>query len=288
MSKTISVPLKAHFAQGTTTRAQCWKATRRDGFVLAVTTWARDLLFEDVLYVSRYGFTPKAISGEASGAVQNTEVDSFLSSQITEEDIKVGLWDGCVVQTFEVNARDLSMGKMSLGTKTMGELSAGELAFRSELRGLTQSLQKVVARFVTKGCGYTFGDPATCRKDLAPLAVSGTFTNVIDRRTLVDTSRSEPNDYFGAGVLTIDSGAAAGQSLEIYSYDSTTKIFVTHLPFEFNVATGDAYTVTPGCRKRYTEDCRTKWANTNNFGGFDKVPGSDKVLGLGGAEGTNL
>jgi len=48
------------------------------------------------------------------------------------------------------------------------------------------------------------------------------------------------------------------------------------------------YTLTPGSRKRYTEDCRTKYANTNNFGGFNELPGPDKVLGLGGTEGSNL
>ncbi|MNL23334.1 hypothetical protein D3C87_1447180 [compost metagenome] len=74
--------------------------------------------------------------------------------------------------------------------------------------------------------------------------------------------------------------------MEIYSFESG--VFVLHLPLPYAVAVGDNYSVTPGCRKRFTEDCRTKWANTNNFGGFPQVPGSDKVLGLGGTEGTNL
>jgi hypothetical protein len=86
--------------------------------------------------------------------------------------------------------------------------------------------------------------------------------------------------------MTITSGDADGQQMEIYSFSAG--VFVLHLPLTAQVRAGDTYTATPGCRKRYTEDCRNKWANTPNFGGFDKLPGADKILGLGGTEGSNL
>jgi uncharacterized phage protein (TIGR02218 family) len=280
VSKTVTVALKNELALGSTTMAWCWKATRRDGFILAVTTCSRDFIFEGVLYQPRYGFNPKAIASDASGAVQNTEVDGFLSSVITEEDIEAGVWDGCEVETFQVNYRDFSMGKISFGIKTMGDLKAGRTAFNGELRGLTQSIQKQIGRIVTAGCPWKFGDPDTCRFDVAPFTVTGTLTSVTNRRTFADTSRSEADDYFAAGVLTMTSGEAEGEALEVYSFASD--VFITHLPFSHNIAVGDTYSVTPGCRKRYTEDCLTKFSNTNNFGGFPLLPGSDKVLGLGG------
>jgi len=56
----------------------------------------------------------------------------------------------------------------------------------------------------------------------------------------------------------------------------------------FNVAVGDTYSVVPGCRKRFEEDCVAIWANWVNYRGFPHVPGGDKMLGLGGTEGTNL
>jgi uncharacterized phage protein (TIGR02218 family) len=291
MSKTISIPLKAHLALGTTTLAWCWKATRRDGYVLAVTTCASTLLFEGVLYRPRYGFNPKAVSQEASGAVSNTEVETVLSDEITEEDIFAGLWDGCVVETFQVNYRDFSMGKINFGVKTMGDLKAGRIALNAELRGLTQSLQKIVGRVYTAGCPWVFGSigsayvPA-CNIDLGPLTATGTLTSATDLRTFADSSRGEVADYFGAGLLTFTSGPNEGVQMEVYSF--AAGVFTLHLPVPYTVSVGDTYSVTPGCRKRFTEDCRTKWANTNNFGGFPQVPGSDKVLGLGGTEGTNL
>lgn len=284
--KTRSIALAAHQALGSTTLAWCWLVTRKDGAQLAVTTCARDLLFEGVLYLSRGGFNPKAIAQEATAAVVNTEIDSFLSDDVTESGIQTGLWDGADVDICEVNYRDLSMGKMRIGRFTMGDVKVGRSAFNAELRGMTQSLQKNVGRVYTKGCPWKFGDPDTCRFDVESTRVSGAITSVADRRTFSDSSRAEAVDFYTAGVLTFTSGDNEGASLEVYSFGSTQ--FVTHLPFNFNVAVGDTYTVIRGCRKRYTEDCRTEYSNTNNFGGFNDVPGGDIVLGMGGTEGTNL
>jgi hypothetical protein len=35
---------------------------------------------------------------------------------------------------------------------------------------------------------------------------------------------------------------------------------------------GDQYEMIPGCRKRFGDDCVTKWANGRNFGGHPHVP----------------
>lgn len=286
MAKTITSQLKAHYALGSTTISRQWKATRRDGYVLAVTSCASDMFFEGTLYLSEEGFVPKAIEQSASNAVANTEVDGALSSLITEDDFEAGVWDGCSVEVFEVNYRDLSMGKMNLGVRTMGDIRVTRSAFNAELRGLAQSLQKIVGRVYTASCPWKFGDPDTCRIDLGPITVTGALTSVTNRRSFSDSSRGEASDYFAAGVITMTSGEAEGESIEIYSFASGA--FVTHLPFKRNVAIGDTYSAYPGCRKRFQEDCKTKWNNVNNFGGFPYVPGPDSVIGLGGTEGTNL
>lgn len=284
--KSESTALRNHRAQGSTTLAWCWKATRKDGEVLAVTTCARDLLFEGVLYLTKDGFNPKAVSQEASAAVTNTEVEGVLTDEVTEDDFAAGVWDGCAVEMFEVNYRDLTMGKLRIASFTLGDVKVSRGVFNAEVRGLTQSLQKQVGRVVTKGCAWKFGDPNTCRIDVEALRVAGTFTAVADQRTFSDSARAEADDYFGAGVLRIESGPNTGVEMEVYSFAAGT--FVLHLPFWYLVTPGTAYSVTPGCRKDYTPDCRVKWANTNNFGGFPLLPGADKVLGLGGTEGTNL
>ncbi|NTV79657.1 MAG: beta tubulin, partial [Clostridiales bacterium] len=40
--------------------------------------------------------------------------------------------------------------------------------------------------------------------------------------------------------------------------------------FHYAVAIGDQYSMIPGCRRRL-EDCRDKWNNVVNFGGFSFI-----------------
>lgn len=286
--KTRSIALAAAQSAGSTTLAWCWKATRSDGVKFTVTNCARSFLFEGDVYLSLYGFAPSALSQDDTQAVANTEIDGSLSDIITEADFAAGLWDTCVVDLFEVNYRDLSMGKMKLCRMTMGEIDVSRATFKVAMLGLANNLQKTIGRLVTKTCPWKFGDPDTCRFDTSTVTHTGTLTGVVDRRTFSDSSRTEPDDYYGGGLLTFTSGANAGESLEIYEYGLSGGVIITNLQFEKNPAVGDTYAIIAGCRKRYTEDCRTKFANTNNFGGFDQLPGPDAVLGLGGTEGTQL
>lgn len=287
-----TIALAAHQAAETTTIARCWRYTRNDGEIFTVTDHDVPIVFNGETYSAKDGVSPTSIAQEASPAVANSEVNGFLTpTGLTEEDIFAGLWDNAFVSIFEVNYNDLSMGAMALGSGNIGEVKAGRTAFNAEMRGLTQRLQKVVGRVYTAGCPWVFGSigsafvPA-CNIDLGPLTATGTLTSATDLRTFADSSRGEASDYFGAGLLAFTSGPNEGVQMEIYSFAAGG--FVLHLPMPYTVSVGDTYSVTPGCRKRFTEDCRTKWANTNNFGGFPQVPGSDKVLGLGGTEGTNL
>ncbi|PLC06409.1 hypothetical protein CY658_05085 [Variovorax sp. RO1] len=286
MSKTVSIPLKAEYAKGTTTIARCWRFERRDGHVVTVTTCARDLLINGEVYRSKEGVNPTAIAQEASAAVSNSEVTGTMAAEsVSEAELFAGLWDSAFVTVFEVNYRDLSMGTMQLQGGNIGDVKAGRSAFTAEVRGLTQRLQKVVGEQWTKNCPANFGD-ARCKFDVESLRVTGTLTSAIDLRTFVDSTRPEADDYFGAGLLKFLTGANAGVELEVYSY-APGGTFVLHLPMPYTVAAGDQYSVVPGCRKRFEEDCVTKYANWVNFRGAPHVPGNNKILGLGGLEGSN-
>lgn len=284
MSKTVSIPLKAHYAQGSTTIARCWRFERKDGVVIAVTNCARDILWNGEVYKAKDGVNPSAIEQQSGGATNNSEVAGALAaSGITEQDILKGLWDGALVTIFEVNYRDLTMGRMLLPGHSIGQTQAGRSNFRAEVRGLEQALQLVTGEVYSPNCPANFGD-ARCKKDLGPLTVTGTVTDATSRRVFVDTSRSEADDWFGGGLVIWITGDNAGASMEIADYSSDT--FSLALPMPSNIAVGDTYQAIPGCRKRWVEDCVTKWANGNNFRGFPHVPGGDKVLGLGGTQGN--
>ena len=51
----------------------------------------------------------------------------------------------------------------------------------------------------------------------------------------------------------------------------------------YAIAIGDTYTGIAGCRKNFTDDCVTKFANGVNFRGEPHVPGNDQLAKVGGA-----
>lgn len=71
----------------------------------------------------------------------------------------------------------------------------------------------------------------------------------------------------------------------VYSSGGTAALLAgtitLHDAFHYPIAVGDAYTLIPGCRKRQ-QDCRNKWSNIINFGGFSFVPTQSTYSQVGG------
>lgn len=276
MSRAASPALLGHLGAGSTTLARCWKCTRRDGLVFGFTSVDESFDFDGLRYEAATGFTPSALDSKLDLSVPNMELAGLLdSAAITERDLLGGAWDGCAVEVFEVNFRDLSQGRMILATGTTGNVSAGRTGFVAELRGLAQALQQPIGGYYTKTCTANFGD-ALCGFDVEALRVSGTVT-VATTRAAFTTAMGQAADYFGAGVVTWTAGLNDGLRMEVASF--TAGAFVLQSAMPFNIAAGDTFTVVPGCRKRLDEDCKTKWANVVNFRGFPHTPLNDKVLG---------
>lgn len=294
MSKTVSVPLKAHYGQGSTTIARCWRLERVDGAVRTVTTCARNLLISGEIYLSKDGVNPKAIESTADGAVSNSEIEGVLSpDMVTEAQIVGGLWDNCFVTVFEVNYRDLTMGVLRLSSGWLGNISAGRLAFKAELRSLAQALQQQIGDVYQPMCRAKLGD-SMCKVDVEALRVTGTLTAVATRRTFTDTARGEASDWFGAGLFKVLEGDYAGAQFEIHAF--VAGVYTMALPLPFDPWVGMAYSVIPGCRKRHergglfpagVSDCRDKFNNVINFQGEPPAmfPGNNRILGLGSMQG---
>jgi len=290
MSKTISVPLKTEFAKGSNARAWCWYFEQKGGAVFTVTTWARDLLIDGVIYKAKDGVNPMAIQSTADGAVSNSEITGALAEEfVTEEQIVGGIWDNCFVTVFEVNARDLSMGRLALVSGWLGEMSAGIATFKAELRSLAQALQQQIGDVYQPMCRDRLGGPG-CKFPIETLRVTSTLTAVSTRRTFTDSARGEASDWYGAGVFRVLTGAYAGMEMEVHAF--VAGVYTLALPLPFDPTVGMAYSVIPGCRKRHERgglfpagisDCKDKFDNVINFQGEppSMFPGNNRILGLG-------
>jgi uncharacterized phage protein (TIGR02218 family) len=282
--KTWGAPLRGHYALGTTTLATCWKATLTNGVVVAATSLDRDIVFDGVTYQSIAAYTPSDVESSSNLAPDNLELEGFLASpHVTDDDIHSGIWDFAAFEIFEVNYKDLTMGRNLLRKGTLGEVRAGRASFRQELRGLTQHYSRTIVRLIQRDCDADLGD-ALCKVNLVPFTVTGTIDSVSENRVLTIAARTEALNWFTAGKFTFTSGAnsalgAAGADLSMEVKFSAPGTIELHQAMPFEIVAGDTYSVYAGCTKRFTEDCKDKFNNVVNNRGFHLLPGKRAYAG---------
>jgi uncharacterized phage protein (TIGR02218 family) len=279
--KTISAGLATHLAGEVTTLATCWKCTLRSGTVVAFTDHDRDLVVDAVTYQTAAGYTRSAISTTAGLDVDNLELEGVLAApSITEADLAAGVWDYAQIQIFLVNWADLTQGTLKLRRGFLGEVSAGRAQFTAELRGLAQVLQQTIGEVYSPACKADLFD-ARCKLvdteatwKFSGIAVS---TIVAAQRQWTSVGLAQAADFFTAGRVEWQTGLNAGLFMEIKTHASGGNITLQE-PMPYTVSVGDTYRIWAGCRKRYTEDCGTKFSNQVNYRGFPHLPGNDAIL----------
>lgn len=200
----ITPALAAHYAQGTTTLAMCWRVELQDGTVYGFTAHDADLVIDGVTYSAATGMTPSAIVGTSTLAPDNMEVQSILSADfITEGDLNAGRWDYAEVFIFEVNYKALAAGPLRLSRGRIGEVSARRTDFTAELRGLTDAYSRMIGELYGPACRASLGD-ARCKVDLSLYTVTGAVEAVsVDGRVITDSARTEAGPEGGKAITAI-------------------------------------------------------------------------------------
>jgi hypothetical protein len=124
--------------------------------------------------------------------------------------------------------------------------------------------------------GGTTSDGSVTWTTIQALTVIGDLSHVTSRSVFRDSARTEAVNFFAGGTITITQAGSDNEGLQrevkSYAVDGT---FTLQLPFPYDVAVSDDYEATAGCAFRFSEDCKTKFDNGNNFRGFPHVPGVD-------------
>ena len=270
--KTTTAALATHIASTATTMAVCWRVTRVDGQVFGFTSHDEDLVVDGITYVATRGISRTALEGSTKLQASNIEVKGVLhSAAITEQDLRAGLWDHADVRIFEINWADLSMGTLKQLRGWLGEVTIEGDAYRAELRGMADRLNKSIGEIVGPSCAALLGD-ARCKQALGDYTTTGTVTAVVDDRREFDTDLATatvrltpssvgapPADYFAAGLLTWDTGANAGRRMEVKTNGGDGRVTL-QLQMVGSVTPGDTFTIVTGCMKS-REVCAEKFGN---------------------------
>lgn len=279
--RVISPQLEAHFGQGLTTLATCWKITRQDNTVLGFTDHDEDLTVDAVLFDTVAGFTPTTIENKSNMSVDNMDIEGqTFPSKITEADLFAGKYNYAEVEIFIVNYADLTQGKLILKRGRLGEVTLNKNLFTAEVRGLTQHLSQTIGEVYSPSCRAILGD-ARCKFNLAQanFTVNTTVTEVTNNQTFKASALTQAAGWFVGGEVEWTSGNNSGVKMEIKEFDSTQVVLA--LPMPNSIQVSDGFKIVAGCDKT-SETCINKFSNIINFRGEPDVPGMDKLLTTAG------
>jgi uncharacterized phage protein (TIGR02218 family) len=274
----MSEALYRHLESGATTVCRAWTVRRTDGTLLGFTDHDRDLVVDGIACRADTGLTAKALQQTTGLSVDNTEAVGALSdSSIREADLLAGRFDAADVRSYLVNwAEPGTWIEQFRGS--FGEIVRAGGAFRAELRGLTEALNRPQGFAYQPVCSAVLGD-SRCRfqTDTAGYFAEQAVEAVEDCRFFDFTGFSGFEDrWFEHGRFEVLTGEAAGLVGVVKNDRLTADGRQIELWQSIGAAIlpGDRFRVVAGCNKS-AATCRNKFANMLQFRGFPHIPGED-------------
>lgn len=279
----VSESLRAHLASGVTTLARCWALTRTDGVVLGFTDHDRDLAFAGMTFRADTGLTAQALQQTTGLAIDNSEALGALSgAAVTEADVSAGRYDGAMVEVWIVNWANPEDRLMQFRGH-LGEITRAAGAFRAELQGLSEALNRPQGRVYQTQCAAVLGDSACgVALDDPAFHALGEIGAVDARKAfLVSGAETFADGWFSRGMFTVLDGEAAGLTGVIRSDRLRDGLRAVELwqGLGASVAPGDRVRLVAGCDKQ-AATCKAKFGNFLNFRGFPDIPGEDRLLSV--------
>ena len=255
-------------------RVICLRIVPTSGSAIYLTHHVRDLTMNGHTYLSTSGYDFSGYSAQANLSPAIFELSGIAGlAGIGYDEIASGLFDGARAYLFATTWRTPVEDEEPITASFLGKTTLRDQRYVIEEMALIDALNQSVGKTYAAACPKAFGgqEYAGCGISLAAVTVTGTLTAVTNNAIVRDATRTEAADWFGTGTLQFTSGANAGlRPLEIKAYAADGTI-TTHEAFHYPPVVGDTYVMVPGCRKRLA-DCRDKWNNVVNFGGFPHIP----------------
>ena len=251
----------------------CLRIETTSGTIIYLTRYTRDLTMNGHTYLSAgtYDFSAYTAGTGLSSSMVDLEGIAGMAG-ISYDALASGLFDNARCYLFKTTWKTPIEDEEPITASILGKTTLKDDKYVIEEMSLIDVLNQSVGETYTVTCPKTFGGTefAGCKK-VVPDS-TGTLTGVTSSSVFTDNTRTEADDWYGNGTIEFTSGANAGLGpKELKSY-TLAGVITTFEPFHYLPEVGDTYTMKPGCRKRQNEDCRDKWDNVVNFGGFIHIP----------------
>lgn len=273
----ITLPTAAqnHLSGDVITIAFCIDITKTDGGVIRLTSHSGDIVIGGNQYYSDTGGDVTAIKLVNNMAIGGGDLASIISSSlITEDDILAGRYNGAGYKIFFVDYTDPDSWSVTLSTGILGEVKIEGDEFTTELRSLSQKLNKIVGEYYQPGCRAELYD-TRCTVNPAGFSYNGSVTAVADRANFT-TDVIQAANFFDYGDVIWQTGNNAGITSKIKTSDAAGGI-VLFIGTTRPIQIGDTFVIREGCDKKFST-CKTKFSNHVNFRGEPHVPGIEKAF----------
>jgi uncharacterized phage protein (TIGR02218 family) len=276
--KNLSQAMSTHLTQDVTSLASCWEILRKDGTAIYLTDHDKDITFSGHLYLASAGYDRSSLKSSSGTDTDEMDLSGYLdSSWLLEEDLNAGKYDHAEIRFFLINWQSPNSGNIPLRRGWIGEVYWKEGAFKAELRGLSDVLKREVGQVYTPECLADFCD-IKCKLDITQFMIIETVSEIVSSQIIKVSSFNGADVTLTGGICHFVSGLNAGLSVEVASWQQSSKEISFFLPPSFALAVGDQIRLVQGCDKRFST-CRDRFSNQVNFRGFPHIPGTSNILG---------
>lgn len=153
MPRNISPSMKLKMRSDSFSIATIVTITRRDGVVLAFTSWDVPILYNSLMYQPTASLQSNSVKQTASSGTDSLEVRGIIDTVlITDSDLINGKYDGALILLQEIDPTDLASGAVTLLNGYSGELNISEGAYTGEVRSKSQKMTQEFGDMCSGNC----------------------------------------------------------------------------------------------------------------------------------------
>lgn len=176
-----------------------WLMTRKDGVQKGYTSHDQGFTNGGQYFSPTNSFSGSASVSKNNLSVDNMTVLALCGDDITDTDLRNGVYDNAKIELFWCRPDKPEWGRMDIQGGTLGEIKIKGQEYEAELRSATQKLQQPFGRIYTTECDTHFGSPQCGVKvEVETWAASTPYAATVDGDALIGSmvAPTVPNGFW--------------------------------------------------------------------------------------------
>jgi uncharacterized phage protein (TIGR02218 family) len=257
---------------------------REDGEVFRYTSHDKAVTFETNSFLPATGVTLTSIEVSAGSGVDNFLIQGLAdAAEISERDIRAGLFNNALVTHWICSWEDPSVGGILFSRGHLGNIKNNDLVFNAEFRSLSQLLSQQFVENTTPGCrAKRLGEPP-CNANMTGRVHNEDVVSITNAHLLTFTNAGATVEgRFIHGFVVFVDGENAGieRLIKNATISGGNNVITLQEPFPFTIEVGETATLTEGCDHLF-ETCINEFDNAVNYQGEPHLPGNNKIMERG-------